>query len=158
MTQLKYWLFKSDPEIFSWEDLQQSQDQTTSWDGVRNYQARNLLRDEIREGDLVLFYHSQVKPPAVVGTALVIASGYPDFTAQGPDSGHFDPKASPDKPIWYMVDIRLEQAFQRPVTLPELRRTKGLEGMELLRKGSRLSVQPVSPEEFGIIARLGGAS
>ena len=153
-----YWLFKSDPETFSWDDLKNSPDQTTYWDGVRNYQARNLLRDEIQAGDLVLFYHSQIKPPAVMGTARVVTSGYPDFTALDPDTPHFDPKATQDRPIWYMVDIRLEQAFPRPVTLPELRRTAGLEGMELLRKGSRLSIQPVSPEEFEIITRLGGAS
>ena len=155
MEQQKYWLFKSDPEVFSWEDLANSPKQTTYWDGVRNYQARNLLRDEVQTGDLVLFYHSQVKPPAVMGTARVVTSGYPDFTAQDPDSGHFDPKATRDKPIWYMVDIQLEQAFRRAVPLNELRRTSGLENMELLRKGSRLSVQPVRPEEFEIITRLG---
>lgn len=155
MNNRRYWLFKSDPDVFSWEDLKNSPDQTTYWDGVRNFQARNMLRDEIQKGDLVLFYHSQIKPPAVVGTARVVRSGYPDHTAQDPESGHFDPKASPDNPRWYMVDIRLEEEFKRPVPLPELRRTPGLESMELLRKGSRLSIQPVRPEKFEIIQELG---
>lgn len=150
-----YWLFKSDPEVFSWADLLAGPDQATYWDGVRNYQARNFLRDEIQEGDLVLFYHSREKPPAVMGTARVTRSGYPDFTAWDPDSGHFDFKSAPDNPTWYMVDIRAEQEFARPVPLPELRSTPGLEKMELLRKGSRLSVQPVSQDEFEIVAGLG---
>ncbi|MFW6054283.1 MAG: EVE domain-containing protein [Thermodesulfobacteriota bacterium] len=158
MNRQRHWLFKSDPEVFSWEDLKNSPDRTTYWDGVRNFQARNMLRDEIQKGDLVLFYHSQTKPPAVMGTARVVRSGYPDHTAQDPESGHFDPEASPDNPRWYMVDIRLEEEFKRPVPLPELRRTPGLENMELLRKGSRLSVQPVSPEEFEIIQELGTTS
>jgi predicted RNA-binding protein with PUA-like domain len=155
MTMPSYWLFKSDPEVFSWDDLKRCRDQTTYWDGVRNYQARNILRDEVAVNDLVLFYHSQTKPPAVMGVARVIRSGYPDFTAWYPDSPHFDPKSSPDKPIWYMVDIRLEYELHRPVPLPELRQTPGLENMELLRKGSRLSIQPVRPEEFEIVERLG---
>ena len=151
----RYWLFKSDPEVFSWPDLLASPDQTTCWDGVRNYQARNFLRDDIQEGDFVLFYHSQEKPPAVMGTARVTRSGYPDFTAWDPESGHFDPKTDPDNPTWFMVDIQGVQEFARAVPLPELRSTPGLENMELLRKGSRLSVQPVSQAEFEIVTGLG---
>ncbi len=151
----RYWLFKSDPEAFSWADLLASPDQATYWDGVRNYQARNFLRDEIQEGDLVLFYHSREKPPAVVGTARVTRAGYPDFTAWDPQDGHFDPKSDPDRPTWFMVDIQADQEFSRAIPLPELRSTPGLENMELLRKGSRLSVQPVTRDEFEIVTGLG---
>jgi len=154
MNRQKYWLFKSDPEVFSWNDLKHSPDQTTYWDGVRNYQARNMLRDEIQRGDLVFFYHSRAKPPAIMGIARVVKPGYPDFTARETESDHFDPKATPENPRWYMVDIRLEEEFSWPIPLDELRRIPGLKDMELLRKGSRLSVQPVRPEEFEIIAGL----
>lgn len=158
MTQCRHWLFKSDPGVFSWDDLRDSPDQTTCWDGVRNYQARNMLRDEIQQGDLVLFYHSQIKPPAVMGTARVVRAGYPDFTAHDPKSNHFDPRSTSDNPKWYMVDIRLEKEFKPGVPLDELRRTPGLQHMELLKKGSRLSVQPVRPEEYATILHLGTSS
>jgi len=153
----RYWLFKSDPATFGLEDLEQSPGRTTCWDGVRNYQARNLLRDEVRVGDGVLFYHSQAKPPAVVATATVVRAGYPDPTQFDPRAPGHDPGSTPGEPRWYAVDISLRRRLARPVGLPELRRTRGLEKMVLLRKGSRLSVQPVTAEEWGIVLRLGGA-
>jgi predicted RNA-binding protein with PUA-like domain len=152
----RYWLLKSDPETFGIAQLEASPGRTTGWDGVRNYQARNLLRDEIRVGDLALFYHSQADPPAVMGTARVVRGGYPDPTQFDRRSRYHDPDSSPENPRWYAVDIRLEQVFARPVPLPELRATPGLSEMVLLRRGSRLSVQPVSPAEWKIVTALGG--
>lgn len=149
----KYWLMKSDPETYSIADLQNSPRQTDYWDGVRNYQARNFLRDEMQVGDRVLFYHSGQKP-AVMGTARVVKAGYPDHTALDPQSDHPDPKSTPQKPIWYMVDIQLEEVFTHPLPLKELRRVKGLENMMLLKKGMRLSIQPVTKTEFDIIRKL----
>ena len=149
------WLFKSEPESFSIQDLAAAPRQTTCWDGVRNYQARNFLRDQIKSGDRVLFYHSGGNPPAVVGTAVVVREGYPDPTAWQKKNHHFDPKSSPDNPIWYMVDIQLEETFPAPQGLDRLRAEKALAGMELLRRGSRLSVQPVSKREFDTIVKLG---
>jgi predicted RNA-binding protein with PUA-like domain len=149
----KYWLVKSDPDEFSIQDLKESPNQTECWDGVRNYQARNFMRDEMKVGDRVLFYHSQ-KNPSVVGTAKVVKPGYPDYTALDPKEKHYDAKSSPEKPIWYMVDIKLEKEFLRALPLSELRQTPGLEDMMLLRKGMRLSIQPVSIEEFQIIVSL----
>ena len=151
-----HWLVKSEPGAFSWDDLLRSPDRTTCWDGVRNHQARNFMRDGMRLGDLVLFHHSSVDPPAVMGIAEVVREAYPDHTQFDPDDPHHDPKSKPDAPTWLMVDLRATASFARPVTLDELRRTKGLERMELLRKGSRLSVQPVTKEEFEIVRRLGG--
>ena len=150
----KYWLMKSEPNVFSITDLKKQPNQTTHWDGVRNYQARNLMRNEFQVGDRVLFYHSNIDP-SVVGTATVVEAGYPDHTARNKKSKYYDPKATSDKPIWYMVDVKFESEFASPVPLAELRRTKGLEKMVLLKKGSRLSVQPVSPEEFKIVVALG---
>jgi predicted RNA-binding protein with PUA-like domain len=149
----KYWLMKSEPGEFSIDDLAAAPDGTDHWDGVRNYQARNFMRDEMKKGDRVLFYHSG-KNPSVVGTATVAGKGYPDHTARDPNSNHYDPKSSEKNPIWYMVDIRFDQKFPRPVPLAELRKTAGLEKMMLLKKGMRLSIQPVSKEEFDIIVSL----
>jgi predicted RNA-binding protein with PUA-like domain len=151
----RYWLMKSEPESFSIHDLQRAPAQTTFWDGVRNYQARNLLRDQLQVGDGVLFYHSNADPPAVVGTAQVARAGYPDPTQFDPKSGHHDPDARPDNPRWYVVDVKLDQIFKRAVGLPELRDTAGLADMVLLRKGSRLSVQPVIAKEWNTIVKLG---
>ena len=148
MAERRYWLLKSEPGSYSYADLQGEEGHTAEWDGVRNYQARNLLRDEIKIGDGVLFYHSSTKPQAVIGTAVVVREGYPDDTAWDPSSDHPDPKSTPDKPIWYMVDIEAEREFKRQVTLAEIRDTPGLEKMVLVNK-SRLSVQPVRLEEWG---------
>ncbi|MBK8230741.1 MAG: EVE domain-containing protein [Candidatus Eisenbacteria bacterium] len=152
----RYWLFKSEPSEFSFEDLARAREQTTFWDGVRNYQARNLLRDEIQVGDGVLYYHSSTEPTAVIGTAEVVRAGYPDHTQFDPKSSHFDPGAKPEEPRWYMVDIRLVRSFAQPVPLATLKQTPGLAGMTLLQRGSRLSVQPVSAAEWEIVCRLGG--
>jgi len=151
----RYWLFKSEPQSFSIQHLAAAPRQTTCWDGVRNYQARNCLRDDIKVGDRVLFYHSSVEPPAVVGTAVVVREGYPDPTAWQKTNHHFDPKSSAENPIWYMVDIQLVEIFAEPQTLDDLRRVPALVGMVLLRRGSRLSVQPVTKREFDTIERRG---
>jgi predicted RNA-binding protein with PUA-like domain len=152
---LRHWLVKSDPETFSFDDLERSPGRTTSWDGVRNYQARNFLRDEMQVGDRVLFYHSQDEK-AVLGTATVTRAGYADATQFDRKSKGHDPDADPSSPIWYAVDLRFDRRFRRKVTLDEMRGHDGLEGMVLLRKGSRLSVQPVTPAEWKIVEKLGG--
>ena len=154
MAERSYWLVKSEPGAYSWADLLSEEDQTAEWDGVRNYQARNILRDQMKVGDGVLFYHSNAKPMAVVGTAVVVREGYPDDTAWDPDSEHPDPKSTPDKPIWYMVDIKAEAKLTRQVSLEEIKSTPGLGDMVLVNR-SRLSVQPVKAEEFRIIIDLG---
>lgn len=144
---------KSEPATFSIDDLMACPGGIDHWDGVRNYQARNFLRDEIQEGDRVLFHHSG-KQPAVVGTARVVRKGYPDHTALDPQSGHFDPKSTPDNPIWYMVDIRFETKFGAPVPLSWLRRFPELAEMPLLKKGMRLSIQPVTRSQFEFVVGL----
>jgi len=149
-----YWLFKVEPGCFSIQDLEDLPGKTTCWEGVRNYQARNLLRDDIKVGDGVLFYHSRVKPMGVVGVCEVVKAGYPDDTARDPESMYFDPKASPDNPRWFMVDIRLREKFSGIITLTDLKATPGLEGMMVCQRGSRLSVQPVTAAEWKIVMRL----
>lgn len=150
----RYWLMKSEPEAFSWDDLLASKDQTTSWDGVRNYQARNLLRDEIKKGDQVFFYHSRVNPQVIMGTATVVREGYPDDSQFDPKSKYHDEKSDPENPRWFMVDIKADKPFKHPVSLPRMKTTPGLEEMSLLRKGNRLSVQPVTAEEWKIVRAL----
>ena len=154
MSDTNYWLVKTEPDVFSIQDLARAPGKTTCWDGVRNYQARNLLRDQMKLGDRVLIYHSSTEPTAVVGTARVVKDGYPDHTAWDKKSPHYDPDSTKENPRWYMVDIQLEQIFARPLTLAELKKIPALKQMELLRKGSRLSVQPVRKEEFDAIAKL----
>jgi predicted RNA-binding protein with PUA-like domain len=153
----RYWLVKSEPDCFSFDDLWTAPKRTTFWDGVRNYQARNLLRDAMKRGDRVLFYHSSADPCAVMGVAEVVREGYPDHTAFDPSADHFDPKSDPDAPTWFMVDLRAVERFATPVPLADLRHTAGLERMVLLQKGSRLSVQPVRAEEWAIVCALGGS-
>jgi len=152
----RYWLLKSEPDLFSFDDLKAEPGRTAHWDGVRNYQARNLLRDEVKKGDGVLFYHSRISPPAVVGTATVVRDGYPDHTQFDPGAKYFDEKASAEKPRWYMVDIKYGKPLKVAVELPTMREAPGLEEMVLLRKGSRLSVQPVTASEWETILHLGG--
>jgi predicted RNA-binding protein with PUA-like domain len=149
-----YWLVKSEPDSFSIQDLAKAPGQTTCWDGVRNYQARNFMRDGMKLGDRVLFYHSSVDPPCVVGIVTVTREAYPDHTAWNKRDSHYDPKASPENPIWQMVDLKLEAIFPRAIPIDELRGLPALAGMELLRRGSRLSVQPVTKEEFAAIEKL----
>jgi predicted RNA-binding protein with PUA-like domain len=150
----RHWLVKSEPDVFSFDDLVARPDRTTCWDGVRNYQARNSMRDDMKKGDLVFFYHSSTEPMAIVGVAEVVREGYPDHTALDPRDPHFDPKSKPDAPTWIMVDIRAVEKLARPVSLAELKGVKGLEKMVLLQKGSRLSVQPVTKGEWEIITRM----
>lgn len=146
-----HWLMKSEPGVYSIDDLER--DRTTHWDGVRNYQARNLMRDRMKKGDLVLFYHSNANPPGVAGLAKVVRESYPDFTAWDPESRYFDPKGSRENPRWFMVDIGFVEKFDRLVPLEEIREDPALQDMVLVRR-SRLSVQPVEPEEFEYIVGL----
>jgi predicted RNA-binding protein with PUA-like domain len=154
----RYWLLKTEPESFSIDDLAAAPRQSTCWDGVRNYQARNSLRDDFKPDDRVLFYHSNADPAAIVGTAVVVREGYPDNTAWQQRNHHFDPKSTPEKPIWYMVDIQFESKFAEPLALDTLRGVPALAKMELLRRGSRLSVQPVTKAEFDTILQMAGDS
>ena len=149
----QYWLMKSEPNVFSIDDLARSKNKTTCWEGVRNYQARNLLRDKIKKDDKVFFYHSRVKPMAIVGTATVVKEGYPDHFQFDSKSKYYDSKSNPEEPRWFMVDIKLERKFKSPLTLQEMRALKGLEKMMLLKKGARLSVQPVSAKEWTTILK-----
>ena len=152
MPSRKYWLVKSEPEVFSYDDLAASPKRTTHWDGVRNYAARNHLRS-MRNGDLAFFYHSSGKAPAIVGIAEVVREAYPDPSAFDSKDPHFDPKSHTDDPTWFMVDLRAVEPLARPVTLDEIKKTKGLEQMALVRIG-RLSVQPVTAAEWGIVTKV----
>ena len=149
----KYWLMKSEPSAYSIDDL--VKDKKTHWDGVRNYQARNFMRDDMKAGDQVLFYHSNAKPTGVVGVCEVIKEGYPDFTAFDPEDKHFDPKSKEDKPTWMMVDIKLITKLKRIVSLEEIKENSKLQDMKLVQRGNRLSVMPVAKKEFDIIVKLG---
>ena len=150
-----YWLMKTEPDVFSIDDLASAPNQTTCWDGVRNYQARNYMRDLMHFGGRVLVYHSNAEPSCVVGTATIVRTSYPDHTAWDPDDPHFDPKSDPANPRWFMVDIQFESKFTVPQSLEMLRSIPKLAEMELLRKGTRLSVQKVSKQEFATIEKLG---
>jgi predicted RNA-binding protein with PUA-like domain len=150
---MRYWLMKSEPSAFSIQDLLKVRGRTTCWDGVRNFQARNFMR-AMKKGDLVLFYHSNADPPAVVGIAEVVTEAYPDDSAFDPKDIHYDSRSTPEKPLWDMVDVRLVRIFRAPVPLDRLRKERTLKQMELLRKGSRLSVQPVRPEEWKLVLKL----
>jgi len=151
----QYWLVKSEPGAFSIEDLRKAPGRRTCWDGVRNYQARNFMR-AMQVGDQVLFYHSNADPPAIMGVTEVVRASYPDPTAFEKGHTHYDPKSRPEKPIWEMVDIRLVRVFPSPLPLDRLRQEPGLKQMELLRRGSRLSVQPVREQEWNLILNLAG--
>jgi len=151
----KYWLVKSEPDAFSIDDLAKSKKKTTHWDGVRNYQARNFMRDEMEKGDGVLYYHSNTDPTAVVGYCEVVKEGYPDHTQFDPDDKHFDPKADPAKPTWMMVDIKLVKKFKKPVPLAEIKENPKLQKMRLVQRGNRLSVIPVEKKEWDEILKMG---
>ena len=146
------WLMKSEPDVFGIDDL--ARKGVEHWDGVRNYQARNHMQS-MKVGDRVLFYHSSADPPGVAGLARVCKEAYPDFTAWDPKSKYHDPKSTPDKPRWFMVDVEFVEKFARLVPLDELRQTPGLEEMLVLRRGMRLSVQPVTGRQLQIICKLG---
>ena len=152
----RYWLVKSEPEVFSFDDLLGTPGRTTHWDGVRNHTARNFLRDGVKLGDEVFFYHSNASPPGIVGTCEVVREGYPDHTAFDRDDAHFDPGSDRDNPTWYMVDVRAIDRLPRVVGLPELRARKDLADMALLRIG-RLSVSPVTTGQWKTIQAMARA-
>ncbi len=150
-----YWLFKSEPDEFSIDDLKTAPGRKTHWDGVRNYQARNFMRDDMRPGDGVLFYHSSCATPGVVGIAEVASKAYPDHTAFDPNDKHFDPKSDPDNPAWMMVDIRYKRKLKRVIPLTEIKQhADRLDGLILTRRGNRLSVMPVAKKHFDFIVSL----
>ncbi len=151
---MQYWLMKSEPDEFSIDDLAARPDQTEPWDGVRNYQARNMMRDQMQVGDQVLFYHSNTQPPGIVGIAEVVREGYPDHTAFDPEDPHYDPKSDPDKPRWFMVDVRFVRKLARTITLAELKDRPELDGLPLIRRGNRLSVMPVDKTHWDFILSL----
>lgn len=144
---------KSEPDMFSIQDLQKKI--TEHWDGVRNYQARNFLRDDMKLGDKVLFYHSNADIIGVAGVAEICHEGYPDFTAFDVKNVHYDPSSNKENPRWYMVDVKFVECFERVVSLETLKTMPGLENMVVIRKGSRLSIQPVTEEEFEIVCKIG---
>ena len=151
---MNYWLMKSEPSAFSVDDLEQRPDRTEHWDGVRNYQARNMLRDQMRVDDLAFFYHSSCERPGITGITKIVRAGYPDHTALDPESKYHDPKSTPDNPRWYMVDVKFERKFARTITLDELKEHPQLADMALLRRGNRLSVMPVTAEQWAYILTL----
>ncbi len=150
----RYWLFKTEPGSYSIDDLSAEKNQTTFWEGVRNYQARNLLRDDMKQGDQILFYHSTANPAGIAGVAEIVRDGYADHTALDPASPYYDEKSSAENTRWYMVDIRLIRKFKRLIPLDELKPIKALDGMVLLQIGSRLSVQPVTKKQFETILKM----
>ena len=151
---MRYWLMKSEPDAFGIDDLQTRPQQTEHWDGVRNYQARNMMRDEMKIGDQVFFYHSNCDEPGIVGIATVVREGYPDFTAFDPDNKHYDPKSNPDKPTWIMVDVQFVRKLRRTITLRELKLQTALSDLALLRRGNRLSIMPVTATQWEFILSL----
>lgn len=151
---MAYWLMKSEPGAFSIDDLKAAPDKTTGWDGVRNYQVRNMMRDEMRRGELAFFYHSSCPQPGIVGVVEIVREGYPDPTAFDPQDKHFDPKSDPEKPRWYQVDVRLKRKLKRVIALDELRAVPALSGMQLLKRGNRLSITPVSQAEWDTVLAL----
>jgi len=153
---MKYWLMKSEPDVFGIEHLKNMPQKREHWDGVRNYQARNMMRDEMKKGDLVFFYHSNCETPGIVGIMEVVKEGYPDFTAFDPDSKYYDPKSDPDNPRWFMVDVKYRRRLKRTITLQELKQdhSEVLQGLSLLQKGSRLSIMPVSKPQWDYILGL----
>lgn len=148
---MNYWLMKSEPKEFSIDDLAQRPGQIEPWDGVRNYQARNMMRDEMRVDDPVFFYHSNCEEPGIAGIARIAREAYPDPTAFDPENKHFDPKCRPDQPTWYLVDVAYVRKLKRTITLAELKECPELDGFPLIRRGNRLSVMPVSPEQWRYI-------
>ena len=151
---MNYWLFKSEPDEYSLTDLKQEPGQVGRWDGIRNYQARNFLRDKVQEGDGVLFYHSACKVPAVAGTAKVARAAYPDPAQFNPESKYYDPKATADAPRWFCVDIQWQSEFAHPVSLKDIKQNPALAEMVLVKQG-RLSIQPVTAEEWNTLIKLG---
>lgn len=149
---MQYWLMKSEPEAFSFDDLKARPKRTEPWDGVRNYQARNFMRDEMKVGDRIFFYHSNCKEPGIVGIAEVASKPYPDPTQFDPESKYFDPKSDPDDPRWILVDVRYKRDLKRPITLSEIKdHADALDGLQLIKRGNRLSVMPIAAEHWDYI-------
>jgi len=151
---MQYWLMKSEPDVFGIDDLAARPGKTEPWDGVRNYQARNMMRDEMKVGDQVFFYHSNCKEPGIVGIAKVVKAGYPDYTSWDPKGKYYDPKSTPDNPRWYMVDVKFVRKLTRTITLEELKNDKAIADMPLVRRGNRLSVMPVTERQWKHILTL----
>lgn len=152
---MNYWLMKSEPDVFGIDDLKSRPDKTEPWDGIRNYQARNMIRDEMKKGDLAFFYHSNAKEIGIVGIMKIVKAGYPDHTAFDPTGKYYDPKSNPDNPRWYMVDVKFVRKFKRVITLDELKQhADALGDMATLRKGNRLSINPVTEDQWNYILGL----
>ncbi len=153
---MKFWLMKSEPSVYSIKDLQR--DGKTAWEGVRNYQARNFMRDEMRVGDLVLFYHSNADPSGVAGVAKIASQAYPDAAAFDSKSRYFDERSIPEKPLWFLVDVSFADAFDEVLPLEKIKQAKELEGIMVAKRGMRLSIQPVSEAHFKHICRMAGCN
>ncbi len=151
---MNYWLMKSEPSTFSIQMLKEKKNRQESWDGVRNYQARNFMRDEMKRGDLALFYHSSCKEIGVVGIVEIVKESHPDKTALDENSAYFDPKATKDNPIWFMVDVAFREEFPQIISLAEIKKHEELSEMPLLQRGQRLSIQKVTKREFSFIKKL----
>lgn len=155
---MRHWLFKTEPDTFSIDDLKKAPKKTEMWDGIRNYQARNLLRDEVKKGDEVFIYHSSCKVPAIAGIGKIVKAGYVDPTQFDPEKKYYDPKANPDNPRWYCVDVKYISTFKNPIPLKDLKANPALAGMKLLQKGVRLSILPVSHHEWDTILKAAGVT
>ena len=151
---MRYWLMKSEPNTFSIDTLKSRPNKTDHWDGVRNYQARNMMRDDMKKGDLVLFYHSNCTPPGVAGIAKIVKEAYPDHTAFDPDSPYFDPKSNPENPRWMMVDVQFQEKFPRLISLDTLKTLPALHDCALIRKGNRLSIMPISQAGWNAVLKI----
>ncbi len=151
---MAYWLMKSEPEEFSIDDLRARPARTEPWDGVRNYQARNMMRDEMRKGDLVFFYHSNCETPGIAGIAKIVGEGYPDPTAFDPEDKHYDPKSDPQNPRWFLVDVKFVRKLKRLIPLSALKSKRALESLALVRRGNRLSIMPVTKKQWDFILGL----
>lgn len=151
---MSYWLMKSEPDVFGIDDLNQRPNKTEPWDGVRNYQVRNMLRDQMQLNDLAFFYHSSCETPGIAGIIKIVKTGYVDDSAFDPTDHHYDPKSSLDNPRWYKVDVKFVQKFKHVIALSELRKNPLLENMQLLKKGNRLSIMPVTTMEWQTICEM----
>ena len=153
---MKYWLMKSEPDVYGIDHLRAEKRKTDHWDGIRNYQARNFMRDEMKKGDLAFFYHSNCEEPAIVGVIEIVREGYPDHTAFLSNEKYFDAKSDPDNPRWFMVDVRFKKKFKKPVSLKALKGERLLAQMRLVQRGNRLSILPVAANEWKYILKMTG--
>ena len=153
---MKYWLMKSEPDVYGIDHLRAEKRKTDHWDGIRNYQARNFIRDEMKKGDLAFFYHSNCEEPAIVGLIEIVREGYPDHTAFLSNEKYFDAKSDPDNPRWFMVDVRFKKKFKKPVSLKALKGERSLAQMRLVQRGNRLSILPVVAKEWKHILKMAG--